>query len=185
MTDQPRPETETSITRRVLLGTAAAGGAALAAGILTTAPEVAAAPPPKGDDITRFSLAIDGTEIASFPELLDILQEIEVVDTNTDSGSDPVHSRFIGKTKATLVVLRRTLGTDPAIATWHNAAAQGDITARRDATLSAFNNAGTAIIRYNLANAWPTKLEVSPVTGRPGYYETVTFVTEQLQQVTA
>jgi phage tail-like protein len=125
----------------------------------------------------RFSITVDGYEIASFSELAGITTKV-----------DPVEL-LRGTTRARgLVQLSRRLGRDESLAVWHEQAMFGDIVAaRRTVQLVAYNSAGQPVLRYHLENAWPSQLEISKL--RAGVseplMETVTLVCERIQRVNA
>jgi hypothetical protein len=111
----------------------AAGLAAAAALALTAsaAADTRAASPAL--ETARFSLTIDGVEIASFSELAEIAP---------------------GK-----LVLRRGSTTSKAIFAWHQSVVEGQIAAK-DATIVLYDTGGRPVARYHLEHAWPSKLEL-------------------------
>jgi phage tail-like protein len=125
----------------------------------------------------RFSITVDGYEIASFSELAGITTEVEPVDAPRGT------ARARG-----LARLSRPLSGDQSLAVWHEAVLNGDlVAARRTLELVAYNSAGKPVLRYHLENAWPSQLEISKL--RAGVseplMETVTIVSERIQRVTA
>jgi hypothetical protein len=125
----------------------------------------------------RFAITIDGYEIAAFSELAGITTEVEPVDFSRR----PARARGV-------VRLSRLLGSDQAVAAWHEAALFGDIVAaRRTVELVAYNTAGRPVLRYHLENAWPSQLEISKFKAGASepLMETVTIVCERIQRVSA
>jgi phage tail-like protein len=125
----------------------------------------------------RFSITIDGYEIASFSELAGITTEVEPVENS------PGRGRVRG-----LVQLSRRLGHDDSLAAWHELVILGDIAAaRRTVQLVAYNSAGQPVLRYHLESAWPSRLEIAKF--KAGHaeplMETVTIVCERIQRVSA
>jgi phage tail-like protein len=137
------------------------------------------------DDLTaaRFSITVDGTEIASFSELAGIT-----------SGIDPSGIEFVTDGKKTrlelparrtppTVTLRRGLTSSLELSQWHEAAL-GDLTTRKDADLVMYSTDGRPIARYHLENAWPSKLEIGGLKAGASevLMETVTIVCERIQR---
>ncbi len=134
-----------------------------------------------GDAITaaRFSVTIDGVEIASFAEVVGITTEADTAGL--------LLKKLPGKRKPPTVTLRRALTTDTQLAAWHEAAVVDPAAARKRATLVMFNTRGEPVARYHLENAWPSKLEIaSPEPGSGGALnETVTLSCQRIQRVAA
>jgi phage tail-like protein len=125
----------------------------------------------------RFSITIDGYEIASFSELAGITTEVKPVE----------FARGVARAQGQ-VRLSRPLSGDQSLAVWHEAALFGDIVvARRTVELVAYNSAGRAVLRYHLENAWPSQLEVSKFKAGASeqLMETITIVCERIQRVSA
>jgi phage tail-like protein len=136
-----------------------------------------------GQPITaaRFSLTVDGVEIAQFSELLGIASEAV-----SDDFASQILKRLPGKPKPARVILRRALTADTQIATWHDAAVAGGTgSAAKNAVLTIFAIDGTPVAKYDLANAWPAKLEIGAVEDGSSQmlFETVTVGCERLQRV--
>src|SRR5688500_6546234 len=113
----------------------------------------------------RFSLTVDGTEIAVFSELVGITTEVEPVE---NSGGGRVQG---------IVQLSRPLGRDDSLAAWHELVILGDVAAaRKSVRLVAYNSAGRPVLRYHLENAWPKRLDISKFRAGAGepLMETVT-----------
>jgi phage tail-like protein len=136
-----------------------------------------------GDAITaaRFSLTIDGVEIAQFSELVGILSE---------AGSDDLAGRILkklpGKTKPPTVALRRALTADTQIAAWHDAALDGELSAaRKSATLVMYATDGNPVAKFHLESAWPAKLEIGALGAERDdvLYEAVTLACERIRRV--
>lgn len=143
-------------------------------------------PPPTGVmAVSRFGITIDGTEIATFQELVGITQEVGLVEMM--DGTDPHHVRQLpGRVRPPTLTLRRSLTRGMELAAWHQAVASGDLSqAKRSATLTMYDAAGKPVARYGLEDAWPSKLEITAV--RSGatstLMETVTLLCEQLERL--
>ena len=141
---------------------------------------------PKLPDVTRFSLALDGQEIAQFSELVSISYEVDAVEFR--EGGDADHVRLLpGKSKPPTLVLQRPLTSGLELWAWHDAVRAGDITAyRKSITLVMYDSAGKPVVRYHLEHAWPSKVEVHAVEGSPKkLLERLTLTCEALQRVQA
>ena len=133
---------------------------------------------PTADALTavRFSLTVDGVEIAAFPHLREITSAVRP-ETPGDPQSPPVSTG--------LAILSRPQGRSPELWAWHEAVLLGNPGARRDATLIAWNANGQAIARYRLENAWPAKIEIGSLKAQASevLIESVTIVCERIQRV--
>jgi phage tail-like protein len=117
----------------------------------------------------RFSLTIDGVEIASFAELA------------ISSAVDPAD----GKRPPPTVTLTRGHSSDPGIFAWHQSVVEGQGAAvRKNCTITMFDASGGPIARYHLENAWPSKVDVSSLEASGGLRERVTLVCDDVIRVT-
>jgi phage tail-like protein len=126
----------------------------------------------------RFSIVIDGGEIAVFSQLVGIRSEVEL---------DPLTSELAklpGKRKPPTVTLRRGQIRDLSIFAWHESAGE-DAEARKNCTLVMFDSAGSLVARYYLESAWPSTVEVGVLEAGVNdvLIETVTFSCETLTRV--
>ena len=131
----------------------------------------------------RFSITIDGYEIASFSELVSISTEVEPVDL-LQGGTQL--SRLPGKRKPPTIVLKRGKSASTELLAWHAAAAtDGVLAARKNASLIMYSTDGTPVARYHLELAWPSKIEIGALKAGSSetYVETVTLVCEHIQRV--
>ena len=154
-----------------------AGTAASILLITALAPLPVSAADSSGSAITasRFSITIDGYEIASFSELQGITTKVDVIETS-------------GATVRTMTVtLKRGLTRNIEMAAWHELVILGDVaTARKSATLTAYSSAGAPVLRYHLTDAWPSKIEIGSFQNKSGesvMTETVTLTCEFIQRV--
>ncbi len=175
-----------AISRRsILLG--ALGVTAMAAlGPAATAVAAAGGPSQAPTTATHFSISIDGTEIASFRELVGITSEVEPIEYLQATGKEVIFKKLPGKTKPPTVTLKRSLSGGMALWTWHEAVRQGKIAAaRKDCALVMYDTSWTAVARYHLVNAWPSKLEISGMKAGSSEiaYETVQLTCEGIQRV--
>jgi phage tail-like protein len=136
---------------------------------IAPAPRRAIAGPSEALTAARFSLTIDGVEIASFSELHGITSQI---DSN--------------RSKLGSLVLRRGMNQRMELWAWHEAVLMGDIvSARKSASLIMYAADGKPVARYHLENAWPSKLEIGALKAGASevLMETVTIVCEHIQRV--
>jgi phage tail-like protein len=134
----------------------------------------------------RFSITIDGYEIASFSELQGITTEVEPVDFLESTDKEVVFKKLPGKRKPPTIVLKRGKNTSMELWAWHEAVLQGNIVAaRKSCSLIMYNFDGAPVARYHLENAWPSKLEISALKAGASevLMETVTIVCEHIQRV--
>lgn len=102
----------------------------------------------------RFSLSIDGVELARFSELAGITSRT--------------------------VVLNRGISASRELSAWHQSVVEGQIAAHKDATLVLYDTGGTPVARYHLESAWPSKVESSGLKAGASevLYETITLCHE-------
>jgi phage tail-like protein len=144
--------------------------------------------PHAGDALTvaRFSLVVDGHEIASFSELAAITSEVAPVELLESSDKEVVVKDLPSKRKPPTVVLRRGTNTSMDLWMWHESVVNGDIVAaRKNCSLVMYNTDGKPVARYHLEHAWPSKLEIGALKAgtNEALTETVTIVCENLHRV--
>jgi len=89
-----------------------------------------------GPGAARFSVTIDGVEVASFSQLEQVAPGRIVLQHGVTTRSSSLWA-------------------------WHEAVLQGDIlAARKSAAIVMYDPAGTPVARYHLELAWPSKLEI-------------------------
>ncbi|MGH9244064.1 MAG: phage tail protein [Acidimicrobiales bacterium] len=134
----------------------------------------------------RFSLSIDGVEIAQFSELAGITSEVEPVELMETSGDKFFLKKLPGKRKPPTVTLKRGKNKDMGIFTWHQSVVEGQIAAaRKSCTLTMYSTSGDAVAKYYLESAWPSKLEISALKAGASevLYETCTLTCEDITRV--
>jgi phage tail-like protein len=141
-----------------------------------------------GDAITaaRFSIVIDGYQIASFSELVGITTEVEPVELLESTEKEVMMKKLPGKKKPPTLTLKRGKNQSMELWLWHEAVLQGDImAARKSCSLVMYATDGTPVARYHLEMAWPSKLEVGALKAGASevLMETVTLVCEHIQRV--
>ena len=135
------------------------------------------------DTITaaRFSLTIDGVEIAQFSELVSITSEAE-----PDDLAATLLKKLPGKRNPPTVVLSRGFSRDTQMWAWHEAARRERSTdAKKTADLTMFDTAGEPVARYHLESAWVSKIEIGALKSGASevLMETVTIACGNLQRV--
>lgn len=136
----------------------------------------------------RFSITIDGYEIASFSELQGITTEVEPVELMESTDKEVVLKKLPGKTKPATLVLKRGKNSSMELWAWHEAVLMGDIAAaRKSCSLVMYATDGKPVARYHLEHAWPSKLEIGALKAGSSevLMETVTIVAERIQRVSA
>ena len=134
----------------------------------------------------RFSITIDGYEIASFAELAGIITEVNPVDVLESSDKEVVFKKLPGTTMPPTIILKRGMNPSMELWAWHEAVMNGDIlAARKSASLTMYSSEGKPVARYWMENAWPTKIEIGALKagGSEVLMETVTIVCERLQRL--
>jgi phage tail-like protein len=132
----------------------------------------------------RFSIVIDGYQIASFSELVGITTEVEPVELMESSEKEVVLKKLPGKRKPP--TLKRGKNNSMELWMWHQAVLEGDIiAARKSCSLVMYATDGTPVARYYLEMAWPSKLEIGALKAGSSevLWETVTLVCEMIQRV--
>jgi phage tail-like protein len=132
----------------------------------------------------RFSITIDGHEIAAFSELQGIVSQVEPVDSTT--ANDARLKKLPGKRVPPTVTLTRGMNNSLELWAWHEAVVLGDIAAaRKSCSLVMYQTDGRPVARYHLEMAWPSKIEIGALKAGASevLMETVTIVAEHIQRV--
>jgi phage tail-like protein len=145
-------------------------------------------PSGQGDPIspTRYSLTIDGVEIAAFNQLTGITAEVDISEYFETSERGVAVNKLPGKLKPPTITLQRGLTSSMELWAWHEAVRSGQMAAaRKSASLTMFNAEGKPVAKYWLENAWPSKLEVGALKAgsSDALMETVTLTAENIQRV--
>ncbi|WP_158893774.1 phage tail protein [Amycolatopsis anabasis] len=143
-----------------------------------------------GDALTasRFSITIDGYEIASFTELQGITTEVKPVELMESTDKEVILKKLPGKAEPATIVLKRGKNKGMELWAWHEAVLNGDIVAaRKSCSLVMYATDGSPVARYHLENAWPSKLEIGALKASANEVltESVTIVSERIQRVSA
>ena len=139
--------------------------------------------PLSSDVITanRFSITIDGYEIATFQELIGITSEVEASDYWSTSGDKVAVDKLPGKFKPPEITLKRGMTGSLELWSWHESVRTGTMgAARRSCSLTMFNAAGKPVGKYWLEKAWPKKMDLAGLKAGAGeaLIETVVLTCE-------
>ena len=133
----------------------------------------------------RFSITVDGYEIAQFSELTGITTEVEVIDfmENGSSGAN-ILKKLPGKRKPPTITLRRGKNTSMELWAWHESVVHGDIVgATQERIHRASRTATTAapVCARHFHDGWPAKIAISPLKAGSSevLMEEVTIVCER------
>jgi phage tail-like protein len=134
----------------------------------------------------RFSITIDGYEIASFSELQGITTSVEVVDQMESSDKEVILKKLPGRRNPPTIVLKRGKNMGMELWSWHESVLMGDmLAARRSCSLVMYAADGKPVARYHMEHAWPAKIEIGALKAGASevLMETVTLVCEHIQRV--
>ena len=134
----------------------------------------------------RFSITVDGYEIASFSELQGIRTEIRTVEFIESGERGLVQMNLPANPVLATLQLKRAQTSDPQLWAWHEAARFGEMgAARKSCSLVMYDASGKPVARYHLENAWPSKIELGALRAGSSEVltETVTIVCDHLQRV--
>ncbi|WP_188316761.1 phage tail protein [Solihabitans fulvus] len=134
----------------------------------------------------RFSITIDGYEIAQFSELTGIVTEVVPVDFMESSEKEVIFKKLPGNRKPPTITLKRGKNTGMELWAWHQSVLNGDIVAaRKSCSLVMYNSDGRPVARYHLSNAWPAKIEIGALKAGSNEVltESVVIVCENLERV--
>lgn len=133
----------------------------------------------------RFSITVDGYEIASFSELQGIRTEIKTVEFIESGDRGLVQMNLPSNPVLAQITLKRAQTNDPQMWTWHEAARFGEMgAARKSCSLVMYDAAGKPVARYHLENAWPSKIELGALRAGSSEVltETITIVCDHLMR---
>jgi phage tail-like protein len=103
----------------------------------------------------NFKLEIEGITVAGFSEVTGLNQESNVIDYR--EGQEPITPRKLpGLNKFGNITLKRGISPDLSVYNWRKTVTDGDIE-RRNASIVLHNEKHEEVVRWNLANAWPSK----------------------------
>ena len=176
----------TTLTLAALLGPAslaAAPSVQAQSTIIAPVLPVEQTSPPNPLTASRFSVVVNGTEVAAFNELVSLESEI---DPGASAGA--TRGPAAQPSSTTLlphVTLKRGMTGGMEIWSWHQAAVAGPLDgARKAVTLAMYNTEGAPVARFLLARAWPASVEVTALKAGASeiLQETVTFVCDNIRR---
>jgi phage tail-like protein len=146
--------------------------------------------PPGGSDppftVARFSLTIDGVEIAQFSEVA-ISSEVEPLEIREQSGDTLILKMLPGKPLLATLTFKRGMTSDTSMSAWHESVVEAPFgkTVRKNCTVTMFDASGEPVARYALESAWPSKIEIGALKDDKNeiLIETVTLVCDSLRRV--
>ena len=141
---------------------------------------------PEAITASRFSITIDGYEIAAFSELQGITTQVDVVDFLQSSDKEVMLTKLPAKRTPPTVILKRGKNNSMELWSWHEAVLAGDMAAaRKSCSLVMYNTDGKPVARYHMENAWPAKIEIGGLKAGASevLMESVTVVCEHIQRV--
>lgn len=141
-----------------------------------------AAEPEEGTSVVYF-LEIDGEVISALREVDGISAETQVIESK-QGGDNKAIAKLAGSTEYANLVLRRALTDDLAFSDWFAKTASGN-PEKKTASIAIRDFAGETIARYNFANAWPCKYNLSPfdAASEGPIIETIELCHEQMIRV--
>ncbi|HLY83088.1 MAG TPA: phage tail protein [Acidimicrobiales bacterium] len=136
---------------------------------------------------SRFSVTVDGYEIAQFSELTGITTEVDVIDfMENNNSADSILKKLPGKHKPPTITLKRGKNMSMELWAWHEAVLHGDIAgARKSGSVVMYGYDGKAVARYHFENGWPSKISIGALKAGASeiLMEEVTIVCEHLERV--
>ena len=136
---------------------------------------------------SRFSITVDGTEIAQFNELVGIVSEVDIIDFVENSEQElGIFKKLPGKRKPPHITLKRGKSTSMEIYAWHQAVVMGQIgAARRSGSIILYDYEGKPVSRYHFHNGWPSKIALGGLKAGSNeiLMEEVTIVCERLERI--
>jgi phage tail-like protein len=123
----------------------------------------------------KFSLVVDGQEIAAFNELGGITSSIKL----------PRADGKAAQLETLSIVLKRGLSEDFALSSWHQAATTQLTGYKKNVVLIFYDTDNSPVARFNLNNAWPAEYHLSALKAGSSeiIYETVTLTGTSFQRV--
>jgi phage tail-like protein len=130
----------------------------------------------------HFGLEVAGTLSGYFTHVGGLGSETEVIEHKVVSdGNKEVVQMLPGRLKWTPITLKRGITSNLDIWDWRQSVVEGKISdARKAASIIAYDDAATPIARWDLTNAWPSKVTGPEFDSTSGniMFEEVTIVFE-------
>jgi|SRR5258708_18999915 len=132
----------------------------------------------------NFGLQIDGVMVEYLQEVNGLSMEQDVIEYQQVSATGkPMIKKMPGVKKAGTVTVVRGMTQSGSFNDWINASTRGDMAmARKNATIMVMDYMNTPVKRYNLRQAWCSKVEASSVKAgeASALTESVTITYEEL-----
>lgn len=132
----------------------------------------------------NFGLQIDGVMVEYLQEVNGLSMEQDVIEYQQVSATGkPVIKKMPGVQKAGTVTVVRGMTHSASFTDWINASTKGDMArARKNATIMVMDYMNNPVKRYNLRQAWCSKVEASSVKAgqAAALTESVTITYEEL-----
>jgi phage tail-like protein len=142
---------------------------------------------PIGEDALAnyaWQVEVDGITLVQFKEVSGLSIEISVIEHKENKPKGiPVLKKLPAEQKFSDLTLKRGMTTDKGWWEWVKEVQEGKIDkARRNASIVSFDYEHGEKMRFNLLNAWPSKITLSPMQagGTDVLVEEVTLVHEGL-----
>lgn len=138
---------------------------------------------PEGDPPSsfHFGVEVDGAPLGFFRSVEGLGSENEV--TEFISGDGIVH-KLPGRLRYFNVTLERGLTADLTLVVWRSQVESGDFpAARKNASLILYDSSLTVIARWQLHDAWPSKLEALADPEGGLFVEKITLAVERMLRV--
>lgn len=133
----------------------------------------------------NFGLQIDGVTVEFLAEVSGLSYEQDVIEyQQVSAAGKPVTKKMPGVKKAGECTVTRGMTQSKAFSDWINSSIKGDMSnARKNASIIMQDYQGTEVKRYNLTNAWCSKVESSGVKAGDAspMTEAVTITYEELE----
>jgi phage tail-like protein len=123
----------------------------------------------------KYSLVVDGVEIAAFNELGGVTSSIKL----------PRADGKAAQLETLSIVLKRGLSKQQELSAWHQAATTQLTGYRKNVFIIFYNTDGSPVAKFWLANAWPAEYHLSTLKAGSSeiIYETVTLTGSSFERV--
>ena len=123
----------------------------------------------------KYSLVIDGVEIAAFNELGGITSSIKL----------PRADDKAAQLETLSIVLKRPASADLSMSDWHRAATTQVTGYKKNASLIFYNTEGSPVAKFWLNKAWPAEYHLGALKAGSSelVYESVTLTASSFQRV--
>jgi phage tail-like protein len=106
----------------------------------------------------NFKVQFDGLSAVAFRECSGLTADGDPVEYREGTDKPLTVRKLIGLRKYTNVVLKRGYTSDNSLWTWYRDIVNGKTT-RRNGTITLIDEEGNEVMRWEVENAWPNKIE--------------------------